>query len=383
VTKGFESEIDYALAVVHGDATLPERPGHASGTYRSDVSGWLLAFSIGVEWDPHAVASTDKLNAGESAYKGRYFTAQTGATPMENWIASMLDHTAAGDAARGWSRPLTFTNWLTLDPLDHKRWEPLESEDLASVDATYIAATKAWPGGFFASYHAYPYYPDFMSLTPSYQTYERPSDGEIDPYAGYLHALRVHHGDQAVAITEFGVPSSLGTAHNGPLGRNQGDHSEQQAMAMNTRMLEDIKEEGYAAGILFEWVDEWFKFTWNTIDLELPSDRRQLWRNDLTNEEFFGVAASGKVIELRLPWALLGFSDPSSLTLYVEHPKAATSTNKAERVGIAFATEGSLLQTSGYAWEPWQRITWHEPRKAGFDDLSDTMRRLSATEPEK
>jgi hypothetical protein len=152
---------------------------------------------------------------------------------------------------------------------------------------------------------------------------------------------------------------------------------------MNTRMLEDIKEEGYAAGILFEWVDEWFKFTWNTIDLELPSDRRQLWRNDLTNEEFFGVAASGKVIELRLPWALLGFSDPSSLTLYVEHPKAATSTTKAERVGIAVATEGSLLQTSGYAWEPWQRITWHERRKAGFDDLSDTMRRLSATEPEK
>jgi hypothetical protein len=89
------------------------------------------------------------------------------------------------------------------------------------------------------------------------------------------------------------------------------------------------------------------------------------------------------VIELRLPWALLGFSDPSSLTLYVEHPKAATSTIKAERVGIAVATESSLLQTSGYAWEPWQRITWHERRKAGFDDLADTMRRLSATEPEK
>jgi hypothetical protein len=565
VTKGFESEIDDALAVVHGDATLPERPGQASGTYRSDVSGWLLALSIGVEWDPHAVASTDKLNAGKSAYKGRYFTAQTGATPMESWIASMLDHTATGDAARGWSRPLTFTNWLTLDPLDHKRWEPLASEDLASVYAKHIAATKAWPGGFFASYHAYPYYPDFMALTPSYQTYKRPSDGEIDPYAGYLHALRAHHGDQAVAITELGVPSSLGTAHNGPLGRNQGDHSEKQAMAMNARMLEDIKEEGYAAGILFEWVDEWFKFTWNTVDLELPSDRRQLWRNDLTNEEFFGVvaaepgtkpvvvldgnddewetngsqviaesrgpvrevravkdeqylylrlqldqdeswrehpvtvgldvrsggnrglpghpgvfpeadvavvvgpedaellqaawweptriryglgygyievdpaemkqgsgawvhpvqilnrphtvpatgeeqpvelnelanlpignadpesddfdnrtlvAASGKVIELRLPWALLGLSDPSSLTLYVEHPKAATSTIKAERVGIAVATEGSLLQTSGYTWDPWQNVTWHERRKAGFD-LAHTMRRLSATEQEK
>jgi hypothetical protein len=564
VSRGFESEIDDAVAVVHGDATLPERPGHASGTFRSDVSRWLLAFSIGVEWDPHAVASTDKLNAGTPAYKGRYFTAQAQATPMESWIASMLDHTATRDAGRGWSRPFTFTNWLTLDPLDHRRWEPAASENLASVDATHIAATAAWPGGFFASYHAYPYYPDFMSLTPSYQSYKRPSDGKIDPYAGYLHALRAHHGDQAVAITEFGVPSSLGTAHNGPLGRSQGDHSERETAEMNARMLEDIKEEGYAGGILFEWIDEWFKFTWNTVDLELPSDRRQLWRNDLTNEEFFGVvaaepgtkpvvsldgkddewetngsqviaesrgpvrevravkdeqflylrlrldedeswrqqpvtvgldvrpganrglpghpgvfpeadvavvvgpedaellqaawweptriryglgsgyikvdpsemkqgsgawvdplqilnrpytipatgdqhavelhelgslpignadpdsddfdnrtlvAAGGKVIELRLPWALLGFSDPSSLALFDEHPKAATSTIKAERLGIAVSTDDALLRTSGYAWEPWQTVTWHERRKVGFDELASTMRRLSAPEP--
>jgi hypothetical protein len=63
-------------------------------------------------------------------------------------------------------------------------------------------------------------------------------------------------------------------------------------MGMGADMLRNIHEEGYAAGLLFEWADEWFKFTWNTIDLELPSDRRQLWRNNLTNEEHFGVIAS-------------------------------------------------------------------------------------------
>ncbi len=160
------------------------------------------------------------------------------------------------------------------------------------MDATHIAATKAWPGGFFASYHAYPYYPDFLRLTPSYQDYRRPRDGEIDPYSGYLHALRAYHGDQAVMITEFGIPASLGTAHAGPIGRDQGNHSEQEALRMDGDMLRDVKEEGYAGGVVFEWVDEWFKFTWNTVDLELPSDRRQLWRNDLTNEEFFGLTAA-------------------------------------------------------------------------------------------
>jgi hypothetical protein len=95
---------------------------------------------------------------------------------MESWIASMLDHTAARDAARGWSRPLTFTNWLTLDPLDHRQWEPLPAEDLVSVDATHIAATKAWPGGFFVSYHAYPYYPRLHvadAVVPELQAAER------------------------------------------------------------------------------------------------------------------------------------------------------------------------------------------------------------------
>jgi hypothetical protein len=562
VTDGFEAEIDDAVAVVHGDAKLPERRGHAGGAFTTDVSQWLLAWSIGVEWDPQAVQSTDRINAGEEPYRGRYVRSSAEATPMESWIASMLDHTASQDAARGWSRPLTFTNWLTLDPLDHGDYEPLPDEDLVSVDATHIAATDAWPGGFFASYHAYPYYPDFLTNTPEYQEYERPGDGVVDPYSGYLNALRAHHGDQAVMVTELGIPSSLGVAHNGPLDRDQGNHSEEEALAMNAQMLRDLEEEGYAGGILFEWIDEWFKFTWNTLELELPGDRRQLWKNDLTNEKFFGlvgaepgtepvvvldgsneewegngsqviaesegpvsevravkderalylgllldepeswreqpvtvgidvrpgenrglpanpgvypqadvavvigpddqadllqaawweptriryglgfghvdvdaaemeegsgvwvrplqilnrpttvpatgekkpselyelgpfpfgstdpgspdfddrtiVAADGDVIELRLPWALLGFSDPSSLTLYDEQPDGPTRTLEAGRLGIAVLAGGELLETTGYAWDPWQRVTWHERRKEGFSDLADTMRELSA-----
>ena len=93
-------------------------------------------------------------------------------------------------------------------------------------------------------------------------------------------------------VTELGVPSSLGIAHSGPVGRNQGNHSEEEALAIDEQLLRDLREEGFAGGILFEWVDEWFKFTWNTLELELPGDRRQLWHNDLTNEEFFGLLAA-------------------------------------------------------------------------------------------
>jgi hypothetical protein len=90
------------------------------------------------------------------------------------------------------------------------------------------------------------------------------------------------------------------------------------------------------------------------------------------------VAADGDVVELRLPWALLGFSDPSSLTLFDEQPEGPTKTIRAERLGITVLAGDELLETSGYGWDPWQSVTWHERRKDGFDDLAGTMRELSA-----
>jgi hypothetical protein len=291
VTNGFKAEIADAVGVVHGSTDLPERAGHASGSYRSDVTPWLLAWSIGVEWDQKAVKSTDRLEAGRPAFHGRYFTSDASSTPMESWLASMLDYTASLEADRGWSMPLTFTNWLTTDPLSHPE-EPFETEDSVAVDATHLHATADWAGGFFASYHAYPYYPEFLSLQPSYLTYKPPRDGKVDPYAGYLHDLRAHHGSQAVMITETGVPSGTGVAHLGPLGRDQGDHSEQEAGRIDADLMRDAADESYAGAVLFEWTDEWFKGTWNTQGFDLPRDRRALWRNVLTNEEQFGLIAS-------------------------------------------------------------------------------------------
>ena len=291
VNDEFRAEIERAVDVVHGDADLPIQRGHAGGQYRSDISQWVLAWALGVEWDPTATLASDRTNEGTPPFTGRYFRASADATPMESWLASMLDHTAELEAARGWSRPLTFTNWLTTDPLEHP-YEPFKNETKVAVDPMHVQATDAWPGGFFASYHVYPYYPDFLRLTPEYQTYQRPRDGEVDPYSAYLHELREHHKGQAVMVTEFAVPSGIGIAHLGPLGRDQGGHSEEEAGQISADMMRDIREEGFAGAMYFMWLDEWFKFTWNTVDYEIPWDRRQLWRNTLTNEEHFGVIAT-------------------------------------------------------------------------------------------
>ncbi len=288
VVADMKSEIDDALGAVTGTITIADRPGHASGEYTADITPWLYSWAIGVEWDPAATLDSDKNNKRVAPYAGEFFTSLTGASPTEIWITEMLDHLATGLAERGLTMPLSFVNWPTADPLAHPD-EPLPLEDQVGVDANMVSATEAWPGGFYASYHAYPYYPDFVRYQPGIA--DCMYKGGADPYAGYLIALRSHHAGMPVVVNEFGVPSAAGSAHFGPKGRDQGDHSEQEMMAMNADMLDMLYTLGFSGGYVFEWVDEWFKFTWNTIDYELPGSRRSLWMNPWTNEAHFGMVA--------------------------------------------------------------------------------------------
>lgn len=298
ITNTFKAEISDVVSVVHGDADLEPRRGHASGRYRADVSEYMLGWMLGTEWYPYAVQKTDRANAGMQPFSGEYFEAKDEASPFESWLAMLMDHLAEQEMQYGWQHPVSFTNWVTTDPLSHPN-QPggrLGKEDLVSVDPMHVAAKPSWEAGYFAQYHVYPYYPDFLRYEPDYQTY-RAADGEIDPYAAYLNELRDHHEGIPLFVGEFGVPSSRGMAHRGPIGRNQGYHTEEEQGRMNAEMMEAIRTEGYDGGLLFEWTDEWFKFTWNTIDLELPGERRSMWRNRLTNEENFGLVATEAGVE--------------------------------------------------------------------------------------
>ena len=183
VREEFRKEISDTVAAVHGDLVRPERPGHAGGSYSADVSPWVLAYSIGVELDPQTAFASEQANGNRTPFIGQFFTVTPDANSIESWLAEMLDHLAAEEACRGRTMPVTFTNWVTTDPLEHPD-DPDWREDLVGVDANHIRATEAWPSGFFASYHIYPYYPDFQRYEPGIADYIH--EGRIDPYAGYL-----------------------------------------------------------------------------------------------------------------------------------------------------------------------------------------------------
>ncbi len=289
VDAAFTRELKDLSDAVHGDLTRTAAPGRAGGTYDTDVSPWLASWIIGVEWDPQGVARTDRKMAGASYRPGRYFVATKDASATERWITRHMDRLASAEAARETSVPIAAVNWPTADPLHHPT-EPIASEDAVSVDALHMLPTAAWPGGTFASFHAYPYYPDFQRYEPGYD--QTVWEDKPDRYAGYLLALKQHFaGRMPLVISEFGVPASLGSAHIGTNGRDQGSHSEQDAMGIDASLMRMMAANGLAGAFVFSWEDEWFKRTWNTVEHQ-EGERRQLWHDPLTNEQYFGIVAT-------------------------------------------------------------------------------------------
>jgi len=304
---GFRAEMRRVVDLIHGAVELAPRPGHASGRFDADVSRWTAAYIIGREWEPFAVKAYDSLHPGPRAYAGRYLAAEA-APAMDAWMAEQCDYLLAYEMEE-WNalRPIAYTNWPTLDPLVHptesgtreeSAWRrragrpvagtKLEYEnDAIGLDANLIRPTARNPAGWFASYHAYPYYPDFMLYDPGYRRAES-SEGS-STYFGYLSDLRRHHAEIPFVISEYGVPSSRGNAHLQPQGWDHGGHSETDMAAIDARLTRDIRESGAAGAILFAWMDEWFKKNWIVIDFEQPGDRNRLWLNAMDAEQNYGI----------------------------------------------------------------------------------------------
>lgn len=305
----FKAEMERVVDLLHGRADIPPRPGHASGHYTADVSPWALAYIIGREWEPFAVVAYNEMRPDETRYDGAYLTVRD-ATPTDVWMADAMEHMVAYEMdVYHAQRPVAYTNWPTLDPLEHPTETTVEEEvdirealgeriekrpveydnDAVSLDATLIRPTARFPAGTFASFHAYPYYPDFMILQDRYA--HAISPWGLSNYFGYLTALREYHGDMPVLIAEYGVPASRGAAHMQPQGWHHGGLAEARMAAIDARMTREIDAAGLAGGAIFAWIDEWFKKNWLVIEFELPADRNRLWLNRLDAEQNYGMVA--------------------------------------------------------------------------------------------
>lgn len=195
----------------------------------------------------------------------------------------------------GVQHPVAIVSWPTLDPVEHdSEWneygkKSLEYNDKVSVDINNINTKSSLRAGFFGAYHIYPNYPDFMNNEEKYAEY---LDGEgVLRYGGYLREFMENHRKYPALVGEFGLATGAGNAHYNPDGYHHGGMTEEEQGKGIVRMMKAIKREGYAGGLIFEWMDEWAKKTWMTEPFMIPYERHVLWHNVMDPEQNYGLLA--------------------------------------------------------------------------------------------
>jgi len=340
LSAAFDEAIVETVDAVHGGASIGHRYGRAYGDYTTDVSPWIVGWVIGREISPFEVLQTNELHAELSTFTGDAFEVLAG-EPSEVWAVERLDLLVSYEReVYGSQRPVSMSSWPTLDPMTHPTEAYLRHEDIAELDFNVMSAVEA-PAGWFATYHAYPYYPDFISEDPDYGTYV--DDWGPNSYLGYLFDLKNHYADVPVIIGEFGTPSSWGNAHFSHSGMNHGGLDEQTQAEQAERMILNIHESSMAGGMYFSWMDEWWKRTWITDNLDFPWERRRLWHNVTAPEQNFGLVGFDLSEPTFQRWvATPGIGEVTSVAVDVDeayvHVQISLSAPLADELVVGFDT---------------------------------------------
>lgn len=290
----YKREVERVIDALHGNLQEPGRAFRAYGNYSADVSPYILGILIGREFEPEEVESTNSKNPDITSFSGNYVRIDQG-TPTEVWLAELCDFTQGySQMAYNWQYPVGFVSWPTLDPLSHPTEQ--EPKDISAIpaynDREEIHPDRFYKGsdniaGFFGAYHIYPNYPDFMNNEPAFAN-ESDDQGSFR-YLGYLKDFIEIHPPYPAIVAEFGISTSLNTAHINPDGFHHGGISEDDQGPKIIRMVDGIIDMGYGGSIIFSWADEWAKKTWNTEPYMSPWERHVLWKNAMDPEQNYGI----------------------------------------------------------------------------------------------
>jgi hypothetical protein len=312
--------------IIHGKKSLSLGDGGASGTYRKDISPWVLGYIIGVEWESSLVVYTNEKSWDKNSYQGTYLYTEPEATAFEAFLCQVGDKMIQYESSRyKQQRLVAFSNWPTTDPFVYPIAVTSYRYKIACVDVEHIKAKETFLSGMFASYHVYPYFPDYLQIMKEGERYSQrmvderlgevirknleyhtsrlngaeiekyltdrdyyDSRGRYNTYRAYLKALNRYH-TIPVIISEYGVTTGRGMAQRDVnTGRNQGHMTEQEQGQALIDCYRDIMEAGCAGSCVFTWQDEWFKRTWNTMHA-VDLDKTPYWSDCQTNEQYFGL----------------------------------------------------------------------------------------------
>jgi hypothetical protein len=113
--------------------------------------------------------------------------------------------------------------------------------------------------------------------------------------------------------------------------------------------------------------------------------------SDPESPEFYSLSdwyAEGDVLEVRIPWMLLGFTDPSSLKVWDYPYETSAEKDKLEaaavdglRVYPSAGDEAGRIEPLGYIWDGWEDPNFYERKKKGFDILKEAYSDKALRQP--
>lgn len=289
--------------IIHGNRkiTLGSVSSAGYGSYRKDISPWVIGYILGTEWEDLTVVYTNEKYKDKDAYasyNGKYLYSKEHATPFEVMLAQVGDSVIAYESIRYKTQKLlAFSNWPVTDPFIYPDYISEYFLKCATLDVENIGSTENFLSGQFASYHVYPYQRDYLSYVTDFSDLDFPVDiqsctegDQLNTYKLYLSTLTDHH-QMPVVITEFGVPTGRGIAgEDTNTGRNEGRISESEQGEALVDCYHDIMEAGCSGCCIFSWQDEWFKRSWNT-NYAVDFSRTPYWSDYQTSDQYFGLLA--------------------------------------------------------------------------------------------
>lgn len=85
-------------------------------------------------------------------------------------------------------------------------------------------------------------------------------------------------------------------------------------------------------------------------------------------------------IELRIPWGILNFRDPSTKEIEADfHKNGYFSGMNIEQIYLGAGGYGDTVEMAGYTWDNWDQVVYHERLKESYYVMQDYFRDLEIT----
>lgn len=262
--ENFKEYSNFVIDSIHGNR-FNNTNKLLFGEYKKDVSKYVIAYTIGIDWAVQDIIYTEVMNS-KKPFTGEYLYTQKGASAFESFLAELGDYVIGYESKRyGSQKLITFLS--SIQYLTSK--ENVEDNDKRYVDLNNINGTEKFKTGLFVSFNLD-------------ETYLNNLDDERD-IKGILKNINSIQ-NKPVVIGEYGASTSR-------CGTYYGDKTyltEQQQGEVIIKLYRTINEAGCSGSIINEWQDGWYKTSWNTKDFTIL-DRNTYWKDSTSYNQSYGI----------------------------------------------------------------------------------------------